>query len=91
MHLHCKRLDTIFQLVPTGYCGWRDWWIGKWMGSYATDGETLDLSDPKVLDEAGFCPDIPIECTFNGQVGYGTLQASNAGYLPKYGFTGENK
>jgi len=81
----CKNMNLAWWFRAGGYFGFRGWWQGKYMGKLAVGGESLDLADKAVRDEVYGCEEIAVECTCDGQTGYGVLEPWAFGTLPKYG------
>jgi hypothetical protein len=79
---------NIFYAKAGGYLGgYKGWVHGKWMGLYAIDGEKLDLTDQKVIDDlAGGVDDTLCEYRCGDDVGYSLWEPLVMGKLPKYGF-----
>jgi len=85
LEMSTKSLGIVFHARAGGYFGFKGWWHGKWMGPYAIDGERLDLTDEKLLDELIGVNDIAHECRCGNEVGYGIVEPIALGNLPKYG------
>lgn len=72
-----RPLGAAYNLLTAGYLGgYRGWVHGKWMGPYAIDGERLDLTDPKVLEDlSGGIDDTLCEFKCGNDTGYGILES----------------
>jgi len=72
-----KPLDNTYHLLTAGYLGgYRGWLHGKWMGPYAIDGEKLDITDPRVLEDlSGGVDDTLCEFKCGNDTGYGILES----------------
>ena len=79
---------NVYYARTGGYLGgYKGWAHGKWMGPYAIDGEMLDISDQKVVEEvSGGADDTMCEYRCGDDIGYSVWEPLVIGELPKYGF-----
>lgn len=68
------RALTHLYLRPGGYFPYKGYSHGMWMGSSWIDGDKLDVSDNKIVDEVIGLIDNVCECRCGDQVGYGIVE-----------------
>ena len=81
---------NVYYARAGGYLGgYKGWAHGKWMGPYAIDGEMLDITDQKAVEEvSGGADDTMCEYRCGDDIGYSVWEPLVIGDLPKYGFKG---
>ena len=77
---------NIMYLRGGGYLGYRRFNHGMWMGPIHSEGETWDLTDPKIAAEAHGLDDTICRVECDGQTGYGILENLILPPFAKYGF-----
>lgn len=82
---------TMCYLALGGYGPFRGFCHGQWMGQYFIEGHTLDLTDPKVLqevDQASLLVDQMCEFRCGNEVGHGIIEVVCLGKYPRFGYEG---
>jgi hypothetical protein len=75
-------------LKAGGYFGHQGFVHGQWMGEEWSDGYSLDLTDPGVLNEVSFLDNTSCELRCGSEIGYGVLELVVVGKYPRYGYEG---
>jgi hypothetical protein len=79
------RALTHLHLWPGGYFTYKGFSHGVWMGPDWIDGEKLNVSDSKVVQEVSLLNDNMCECRCGNDIGYGIVEIVMMGKHPQYG------
>ena len=79
------RALTHLYLRPGGYFPYKEFSHGMWMDPSWIDGEKLDVTDSKVVEEVSLLNDNMCECRCGDEIGYGIVELAIAGQHPRYG------
>jgi hypothetical protein len=81
--IHIRPISIIY-LQAAGYWPFKGFRLGRWMGENWIDGEKFDITDPSQMTAVSEAPTFVVECTCEGQVGYGMIQFGIHGKHAKY-------
>jgi hypothetical protein len=79
------RALTHLYMRPGGYSPYKGYSHGMWMGPSWIDGEKLDVTDSKAIDEVAGLVDNMCECHCGDEIGYGIVELAVARKHPRYG------